>query len=238
VKGVGSLAAAGIAGLLAACAAAGIDSPKPVRSTAALRRPEWPDPLAHALNWVVSHREAAGTDSAACARCHDDRSCTDCHDGRTRPRSLHPGNWLDTHAVAARAQTTRCESCHRAQSFCVPCHQRAGVAQSAPIATLTRQGRFHPSATVWSGTVRTRQHHAWEAQRHLASCVSCHVESDCTACHGTAQVGSRGSGPTGSPRLSPHSAGFGHWCRSAWRKNARPCLVCHEESDSLLDRCR
>lgn len=223
--------AAAFAGLLAACAAAGLGSPTPARSTVALRAPRWPDALAHGRDWTERHRHAAGTDSGACARCHDDRSCADCHDGRTRPRALHPGDWLSLHSVAARAQSTRCESCHRAQSFCVPCHQRTGVAQSAPMATLTRQGRFHPAAAVWSGPARTRQHHSWEAQRRMASCVSCHVEADCTSCHATVQVGARGS-------VSPHPAGFSHGCRSVWQKNPRPCLVCHEDADSLIDRCR
>ena len=199
--------------------------------TGALMPPSWMHGMEHGPDWILRHKIVAGADSAACATCHSERECTDCHDGRVRPRKIHPNDWLGLHAMAARQNDPVCTSCHREQSFCVSCHQRAGIAQSSPYGNLGDRGRFHPPKAVWSDLPRTPAHHSWEAERNITACVSCHTEKDCVLCHASALKGGRGG-------LSPHPSGFQASCRTALAKNARPCLFCHDASDQNLTRCR
>jgi hypothetical protein len=204
--------------------------------------PRWLHDAGHGPDWIERHKRIAGNDSQLCASCHSESYCVDCHDGRVRPRSVHPNDWLAMHPIAARQNNPSCSSCHRAQSFCVGCHQRAGVAMSGPYANYAGRGRFHPPKSVWSDSPRTSGHHAWEAQRNLSACVSCHVERDCAICHATAQAGGRGGGTLPGWKgfgqgVNPHPAGFRSRCRSALRKNARPCLVCHDPADPKLSEC-
>ena len=202
--------------------------------------PRWLKGAAHDADWGERHREAAANDGAFCSNCHTTKSCTDCHDGRVRPRKIHSNDWLSLHPIAARQDNPRCSSCHHAQSFCVGCHQRTGVALSGPYGNFTDRGRFHPPKSVWTDPPRSAGHHAWEAQRNLSSCVSCHVERDCVRCHATAARGGPGAGSAGDfgQRTSPHPAGFRSRCRTALRKNTRPCLVCHDPSDPKLGACQ
>jgi hypothetical protein len=191
--------------------------------------PAWLRDSEHGPDWIERHKHVAGNDSRFCANCHTERSCSACHDGQVRPRRVHPNDFLSMHSVAARQNQPACTSCHQQQSFCLSCHQRSGVTLTAPLAT--KRGRFHPPQSLWTDGARGPGHHAWEAQRNLNACVSCHVERDCTTCHATAAVGGRGL-------ASPHPAGFAGRCGRALRQNPRPCLVCHDESDPNLARCR
>ncbi|MBM4364049.1 MAG: cytochrome c family protein, partial [Deltaproteobacteria bacterium] len=87
--------------------------------------------------------------------------------------------------------------------------------------------------SVFTDRPRGPRHHAWEAQRSLATCTSCHSERDCTSCHATSARGGQGG-------LSPHPPGFGGsgGCRAALERNPRPCVSCHSPGDSALERCR
>jgi hypothetical protein len=194
--------------------------------------PAWFGRARHDLAFLKNHAKDVALGGELCRTCHEERECADCHDGRVRDRRIHPNDWLSQHGMATRMGPGDCTSCHRQQSFCLSCHQRTGVSQSAPTAALARRGRFHPAKSVWTNGPRTRSHHAWQAQRNMDACVSCHVERDCTSCHATAARGGAGS------KASPHPSGFLARCRSVMRKNARPCLVCHDSQDSSLDRCR
>jgi hypothetical protein len=120
------------------------------------------------------------------------------------------------------------------------CHQRVGVAESGPFANFADRGRFHPPPAVWSEGPRSPRHHAWEAERNLNACISCHTERDCVACHSTRNVGGPGGGlSAGSGRgANPHPTGFRSRCGRALRQNARPCLVCHDPADPTLVECR
>lgn len=202
--------------------------------------PAFPDPLAHVPGFATRHAELAASNSQACARCHAEAECAECHDGRVRPRSVHPNDYLSLHAQEARVDSPTCSSCHHAQSFCLDCHRRTGVSQSGPVANLAARGRFHPPSRVWSSGPRTAAHHAWEAQRNLSACVSCHQERDCVACHAAPSRGGPGRGlPAGAGNgRNPHPPGFSAACGRALRQNARPCLVCHDPADSSLDACR
>lgn len=188
--------------------------------------------LDHGAEFLRRHRAVAAADSATCATCHTERECLDCHDGRVRPRRVHPNDFLSLHGMAARQNDPTCTSCHRAQTFCVTCHERSGVALSGPPDAAPARGRLHPPKSVFTDRPRGPRHHAWEAQRSLATCASCHAERDCTSCHATAARGGQGG-------LSPHPPGFGGsgGCRAALERNARPCLTCHSPGDSALQRC-
>ncbi len=202
--------------------------------------PNWLFGAGHDADFLRRHKFVAGNNSEFCASCHSDRFCTDCHDGKVRPRDIHPNDFLSMHAVAARQNEPKCSSCHRAQSFCLGCHQRAGVTLSGPYDNFAGRGRFHPPKSVWTDAPRTRQHHAWEAQRNLPACVSCHTERDCVLCHATAAVGGAGAGLSTGPGggVNPHPVGFQTRCGSALRHNARACLVCHHPQDPKLSLCR
>lgn len=208
--------------------------------TAALLPPQWLKDAQHGPDWLARHKEVAGQDSRFCGSCHSEKSCADCHDGRVRPRQVHPNDFLSMHAVSARQNSPRCTSCHQQQSFCLSCHQRAGVAASGPFQNFAERGRFHPPPEVWSTGPRSTRHHAWEAERNLNACISCHTERDCVACHATRGVGGPGGGlSAGSLRGGdPHPPGFRSRCGRALRQNARPCLVCHDPADPTLAECR
>ena len=201
--------------------------------------PRWLKDSHHGPDWLLRHRAVAGDDSRFCANCHSEKYCADCHDGRVKPRRAHPNDFLSMHAEAARQNSPRCTSCHQQQSFCISCHQRIGVAQSGPLANFADRGRFHPPPSVWTNSPRSARHHAWEAERNLNACVSCHVERDCIACHASRNVGGAGGGlPAGGVGRNPHPLGFRARCAHALRQNARPCLMCHEPSDPVFAECR
>ncbi len=182
----------------------------------------------HDVDFLARHKFVAGLDSSLCANCHTDASCTDCHDGRVRPRNIHPNDYLSLHATESRLKTTTCTSCHQETNFCLPCHQRLGIASSSPL-NRKDASRFHPPKETFSDLPRKPGHHAQEAARNLDSCVSCHTERDCVACHG---AGGRGGG------FDPHPGGFVARCATLYARNPRPCLVCHEPDSRDLSTCR
>ena len=195
-------------------------------STGELKPPRWLGNAQHTADFLERHKAVAADNSALCASCHTERYCTDCHDGRVRPRSVHPNDWISMHPIGARQNNPRCTSCHQEQSFCLGCHQRIGVAMSGPNAA---SGRFHPpSFATFNG--RGPGHHAWEAQRNLSACVSCHTERDCAICHA--------SSGRGGLSVDPHPPSFRGTCAAQLRRNPRPCLVCHEPGSVELESCR
>lgn len=193
--------------------------------------PQWLHNAAHTADWIERHKTVAADDSAFCGSCHTSKYCTDCHDGRVRPRKVHPNDWLSMHPQAARQDNPRCVSCHQQQTFCADCHRRTGVARDGPSGNRPAGRRFHPPPEQWTQAPRSTMHHAWEAQRNLNACVSCHSERDCTTCHAT-------KGLSGGQGVSPHPLGFRDKCGLALRRNPRPCFVCHQPSDKFLGMCR
>lgn len=201
--------------------------------------PPWLNDAGHGSDFIERHKRIAGDDSRFCATCHQERFCVGCHDGNVRPRKIHPNDFLSQHAMAARQNNPRCTSCHQQQSFCLTCHQRAGVAMSGPVGNFENRGRFHPPKSVWTDGARGPSHHAWEAERNLNACVSCHQERDCAMCHATRSAGGRGPNLGGMGQgVNPHPVGFASRCQEALRQNARPCLTCHVPSDPELLKCR
>ncbi|MCL2449773.1 MAG: cytochrome c3 family protein, partial [Polyangiaceae bacterium] len=200
-------------------------------ASGALSPPQWLHNAEHTPDFVERHKTVAADDSEFCANCHKEDFCTDCHDGRVRPRRVHPNDYLNMHPIEARMETQRCTSCHREQSFCLDCHLRSGVGESSP--PLARDsGRFHPPKSIWSDPPRKPGHHAFEAERNLPACVSCHTERDCVVCHGAARQGAvAGAG------FNPHPSSFLSSCGALFRRNPRPCLVCHGDA-SEVTQCR
>jgi hypothetical protein len=200
-------------------------------ATGQLVPPRWLRSAAHTADWIERHKSVAADDSAFCGTCHTAKECTDCHDGRVRPRSVHPNDFLSMHPQAAKQDNPRCVSCHQQQTFCADCHRRTGVARDAPSGNRASGRRFHPPPERWTTGPRSATHHAWEAQRNLNACVSCHTERDCATCHATRGLG-------GGQGVSPHPPGFRDRCATALQRNPRPCLVCHASSDALTRSCR
>jgi hypothetical protein len=201
---------------------------KTMFASGTLEPPRWLHNAEHTPDFIERHRTIAADDSQFCANCHKEDFCTDCHDGRVRPRSIHPSDYLNMHAIEARMQTQKCQSCHREQSFCLDCHLQAGVGESSPPGARD-SARFHPPKTQWSDPPMKPGHHGFEAERNLNQCVSCHTERDCVTCHGGTGIGAG---------FDPHKTGFLGGCANQFRRNPRPCLVCHEPGDGVLGQCR
>jgi hypothetical protein len=193
-----------------------------------LKPPRWLHNAYHGPDFIQRHKFVAANDSEFCANCHKEDFCSGCHDGRVRPRNIHPSDYLQMHPIEARMATQRCTSCHREQSFCLGCHQRLGVSMSGP-AGVRESGRFHPPKYVWSDAPRKPGHHSQEAMRNLNACVACHIERDCVVCHGGQGIGGG---------FNPHNAGFAGGCATQYKRNPRPCLVCHNPNAQELARCR
>ncbi|MBK8251506.1 MAG: cytochrome c family protein [Polyangiaceae bacterium] len=193
--------------------------------------PAWLHNAAHTADWIERHKSVAANDSAFCGSCHANNFCTDCHDGRVRNRKVHPNDWLSMHPQAARQDNPRCTSCHAEQTFCGDCHRRVGVARDSASGNRPEGRRFHPPAATWTTGPRSSMHHSWEAERNLNACVSCHTERDCATCHAT-------KGVSGGQGVNPHPVGFANGCASAFQRNPRPCLVCHQSSDAILRTCK
>ena len=198
--------------------------------TGTLLPPSWLRGAHHGPDFARHHGAVAANDSRFCASCHTEDQCLRCHDGTLRPRDIHPNDYLSMHSVEARQDAGRCSSCHRAESFCKTCHLRSGVTETGPSWNRRAQGRFHPEPEVFTTGPRSSRHHATEARRNISSCVGCHTERDCVACH--ASRGNFGAG------INPHPGGFSGRCSAALARNPRPCLVCHEADSALLERCR
>ena len=202
----------------------------------------------HSQFEILQGTFATGPDvTAACLTCHNEAAqqvmatehWTWLSEDPETGEMFGKQNIINNYCVAIESNEPRCTSCHRAQSFCVSCHQRAGVTLSGPYGAFAGRGRFHPPKSVWTDPPRTAGHHAWEAERNIEACVSCHVERDCAICHASTRVGGRGPGGGSMGQgTNPHPVGFQSRCRTALRKNARPCLVCHDPADPQLLGCR
>lgn len=198
---------------------------------------------AHDLSFRTDHRAAAEGGQAYCESCHKKEECLDCHDGVMKPMDFHAADYVELHAIEARRGSPDCSACHRVQTFCVGCHSRAGVTADHKGSQYVAPSegppgrRFHPAGwvefdgadLVTGDDSRGSNHHAFEAQRNIAQCASCHRESFCLTCH-SAQPSSR--------RINPHPNGWrgSRRCESLRRKNGRMCLRCHTE-DLAVPRC-
>jgi hypothetical protein len=192
----------------------------------------------HDLNFKTSHKYVAQNDQKYCQNCHRKEFCVDCHNGTSKPMDFHTGDYLSLHPVDARRNSPDCSSCHRTQTFCVGCHTRSGLtidnelkggAFSDRLAGNTAN-LYHPAGWVsFDGTgvqktgddARARDHHAYEAQRNIKQCASCHREDFCITCHTNE---SRNPVP-----VNPHP---NNWrgsarCKAMVKRAGRMCQRCH-----------
>jgi cytochrome c-type protein NapC len=164
----------------------------------------------------ASHRDGAlwlkihGTNGilSTCSACHPQPgrpvpagvpgtppNCVGCHGGVLMP---HPAGWLKLHgAQEQKVGRKACDLCHDGPAYCDGCHQ-----VKLP----------HPAD--WLNL------HAKEAAASSTSCLNCHSQANCQACHAAHQSGTprahrflTGGVPawTASPTTSPSaSATAGH----------------------------
>ena len=147
-------------------------------------------PSSHDELFRQAHGPMATASPQSCAACHDRAECLDCHAPSAADQSpgFHPYGFLATHAVDAYARDSSCAECHNPRSFCADCHQTSGLTSNG---TLAGAG-YHDSYQFFL------LGHGPAARRNLESCISCHRENDCLACH-SAMAGRR---------FNPHGPGF------------------------------
>jgi len=196
---------------------------------------------AHGADFRTHHAAQARQDDRACTTCHRRSECLSCHDGVVKPLDFHGGDYVSRHGIDARRNQPDCASCHRGQSFCLGCHQRLGVVDArsgvAPAFPPLGTRRFHPDGWSDARAAANPAHHAWQAQRALRTCASCHREESCMECHAAP---TSTTGAAGKMQVSPHPPDWEQSgrCRALASRNARVCLRCHGADDPLVDRCR
>lgn len=186
-------------------------------STAALLK-ERRLPADHSQNWLQNHGPAA-LGGGQCASCHIEADCVSCHvESLARPYAVHPPNFTVIHALDARQNIQECTSCHRLDTFCQACHIETRFSprlSDSPPSSV----QFHPPGWL---DAASPQNHGVLARQDINDCASCHVESDCIACH-------RG--------VNPHPPEFRFDCRRWLEANPAPCARCHIEVAPLADLC-
>lgn len=169
-------------------------------------RVERTPPESHDVTFIDRHGPPASTTPATCAACHAREECLDCH----RPNAAnapgyHDEGFLTRHPAAAYVRESSCSECHNPRTFCATCHLATGLtSQPGQIGA-----GFHDAKQAFVAG------HGSAARRSLESCITCHTETDCLACHSA--VGGR--------RFNPHGPGF-----DAERLRARApdmCAACH-----------
>jgi hypothetical protein len=166
-----------------------------------VRRP----PDTHSGGYTERHGAAAAARSQTCAGCHVQADCLECHRPVAgSPGQYHPDGFLVRHPSMAYTRAADCTSCHNQSEFCTACHQQAGLVPRGPV----RSGYHDAKQMFVLG-------HGEAARRSLESCVTCHLENDCLACHSA--FGGRG--------FNPHGPGFD--ADRLRRLNPGMCTVCH-----------
>jgi hypothetical protein len=186
---------------------------------------------AHDMNFRTSHKYAAQNDQNFCSTCHTKDDCVDCHSGVIKPMDFHGGDYISMHTMDARRNTPDCSSCHRIQTFCQGCHTRMGVAADGKGSEFGPMPGFNFHPPGWTSSSLTGApgpaSHAFEAQRNIKQCASCHRESFCTRCHSNQ--------PGNALRINPHPRDWrgSRRCNALLARNRRMCLRCHTEVQAL-----
>jgi hypothetical protein len=168
-------------------------------------QPQRRPPDTHRGNFTARHAPLAAAAPATCAGCHVQTDCYACHrPAAAAAAGYHPAGFVSRHPAAAYGRETSCADCHNVGAFCQTCHQKAGIVSKGPLGS-----GYHDVSRFFLVS------HGQAARQSLESCVSCHVERDCLACH--AAVGGR--------RFNPHGPGFD--AARLRRKNPEMCTACH-----------
>ncbi|HWA17049.1 MAG TPA: hypothetical protein VG817_11475, partial [Gemmatimonadales bacterium] len=168
-----------------------------------VRRP----PASHLEGFADAHGTAASARPSSCAACHARTECLDCH----RPAAgssgaYHRAGFLTTHPSAAFNRQSDCAECHNTQQFCTSCHAKSGLTSARGL-----QGGYHDANRSFL------LQHGPTARRALESCVTCHTERDCLACHSSQ-----------TRRFNPHGPGFD--AERLRRRNPQTCSACHGQN--------
>lgn len=164
-------------------------------------------PASHGRDFTDAHGALANANPATCAGCHVREQCLDCHRPNAAQRTgYHPPDFIQRHPVAAYGREVSCSDCHNTGQFCQQCHAQAGLRSSG---TLGTRGTFHDAGRTFVAG------HGQAARQSLESCVSCHTERDCLACHSAA----------GGRRFNPHGPGFD--AERMRKANPQMCSACH-----------
>lgn len=177
----------------------------PERATGAhlVRRP----PLNHTWEFRERHGPVANARPATCENCHARSSCLECHrPENARPSGYHPQNFLTRHPSAAYSREANCSDCHNPAQFCQSCHQQSGLTARARLGSTGYHDAFRGFSLG----------HGQAARQSLETCVGCHTERDCGACHSAAG---------GGLRFNPHGPGFN--AARARSRNPSVCVACH-----------
>jgi Doubled CXXCH motif (Paired_CXXCH_1) len=166
-------------------------------------------PASHGRDFSEIHGPVANARPQSCEGCHVRTQCLDCH--RPNPADpspgYHPPGFLSRHPAAAYSRETSCSDCHNTGQFCSECHVKAGLSARGEL-----NGGYHDAKQFFL------LGHGQAARQNLESCVGCHAERDCLACH---------SALTGR-RFNPHGPGFDP--STLRRKNSQVCTACHGAS--------
>ena len=164
-------------------------------------------PASHTPEFREHHGAQANSRPETCETCHIRATCLDCHrPDATRQVTYHPAQFLTRHPSAAYSREANCSDCHNASQFCQSCHKQSGLVATSRLG----QAGYHDVYRNFS------LGHGQAARQSLESCVACHAERDCTACH---------SAVNGGFRFSPHGPGFNADRMRA--KNPSLCVACH-----------
>lgn len=175
--------------------------------------------MAHGGSFSKRHGDAAASQGASCAQCHERSFCSDCHSNgqvvtadtrlfeATTRSFIHPAPYESLHIYDSHAKRETCESCHR-PSFCSSCHAARGVS-----GLVTQLGGQHPAG--WLEPM-SPSFHGVEARRSITSCAGCHDQGAASACVRCHQVGGTGG--------NPHPPGF---TRRDQPTENRMCRTCH-----------
>lgn len=171
---------------------------------AAVRRER---PASHGVDFSRTHAQPASARPQSCAGCHARPDCLSCHrpDPAESPAGYHPTGFLTSHPTAAYSRESSCSECHNEGQFCANCHVKAGIVSPGRL----RGTGYHDAKQAFL------LNHGQAARQNLESCVSCHAERDCLACHSAA----------GGRRFNPHGPGFD--AGALRRKNPSMCTACH-----------
>lgn len=162
-------------------------------------------PATHTGDFADRHASLANSAPRSCNACHARSECLECH--RPNPAgsdSYHPAGFLSRHPAAAYNRQSDCSQCHNQAAFCTSCHTQSGFGSSGGLLS----GKFHDAQAVFV------LGHGQAARQNLETCVTCHSERDCLACHSSQTRG-----------FNPHGPGFD--ADRLRRKNPETCAACH-----------
>ena len=159
----------------------------------------------HTPDFETQHGTAAAAGLNECSACHKETFCVDCHDGPINPRfQYHPANFVLRHGAESWGQAVECAECHSREVFCRDCHSKQGIAQDG-----RQNGGYHDGVANWL------QQHGVAARQGMDSCVSCHQQTECLACHSA----------TSGWRINPHGPDFDPG--RAEDRSTQNCGICH-----------